>query len=115
MISAIKKPFIDTFLKEARKYNIIDGVVLFGSVITEKCCEESDVDLIVVSKAKNSDELYACLDKVLTRCLDVQMTDFDCLQLNSFDELFKPVDFFTLGLWETGAYFIAYDRNGVYV
>lgn len=46
-VADIKEKYIKNIVESARECAYIDRVVLFGSGITDKCTEESDIDLAV--------------------------------------------------------------------
>ena len=68
-IADIKQDYISNIVDAARKCDIIDRVLLFGSSIDERCKESSDIDLAVFgnlnpSKALSSKK-YECFARQL--------------------------------------------------
>ena len=46
----VKKVYIENIIKSAEKCNKIDAIVLFGSSLEDRCKDESDIDIAVISR-----------------------------------------------------------------
>lgn len=49
-IADIKKTYIENIIQSAERCNKIDAIVLFGSSLEDRCKDESDIDIAVISK-----------------------------------------------------------------
>ena len=50
LVSSIKEEYVKNIINCASLCNKIDAIILFGSVLEERCTEKSDIDFVVVSK-----------------------------------------------------------------
>lgn len=57
LVADIKKDFIEKIIRSAENCPIIDKIMLFGSSITNRCKEGSDVDFAVFSTMSENDWL----------------------------------------------------------
>ncbi|MCD8014504.1 MAG: nucleotidyltransferase domain-containing protein [Lachnospiraceae bacterium] len=53
-IADIKKDYVENIIKTAPLCRSIAEIILFGSVLEERCTESSDIDLLIVSEKKKS-------------------------------------------------------------
>ena len=49
-IADIKTEHIENIIKSAEKCNKIEAIVLFGSSLEDRCREESDIDIAIISR-----------------------------------------------------------------
>lgn len=66
MVADIMVVSLKKYLKIFPEFSIVKKIILFGSTLEERCCEESDVDLYVVhdgTRKEFSDFLYEILEK----------------------------------------------------
>lgn len=49
-IADIKKMYIENIVKNAESCDKIDAIILFGSSLEDRCKDESDIDIAVISK-----------------------------------------------------------------
>lgn len=95
-VNTLKKPFVDCLLAKAKEIPEIDGIVLFGSCLTENCRLDSDVDFFLVSKEKLYENVQyrERINAMLFECVAVQETQFDMLELESISRLEHDESFF---------------------
>ena len=53
-VAEIKQKYIRNIIDAARECDLIDRVVLFGSSLQERCCENSDIDIAVFGNQPRS-------------------------------------------------------------
>ena len=56
-VADIKKKYVDNIIDAAKKCDIIEKVILFGSSIEDRCQESSDIDIAVFGKQIRSKAL----------------------------------------------------------
>ena len=49
-VADLKKGYIENIIENAGKCNKIDAVILFGSSLESRCKEDSDIDIVIISK-----------------------------------------------------------------
>ena len=72
-VADIKQKYMNNIVDAARKCDLIDRVVLFGSCIDERCKESSDIDLAVFGKETR----YRALSSKKYERFARQLYDFD--------------------------------------
>ena len=113
-INIIKKPFIDVLIEKILDFEEIDGVILFGSVLTENCTEESDIDMFFVTKADiGAWEYNTKLTALMDSCHDVVETDVDLLTIKSFDEFYTKQNILLDNIRQTQSFKIIFDRGDI--
>ncbi|WP_026659983.1 nucleotidyltransferase domain-containing protein [Butyrivibrio sp. AC2005] len=68
MVADYKAEIIRHIISTAKKCPDIDAIMLFGSVLEERCKEKSDIDIVIISKKtvnyfKAIDEIYQKKEK----------------------------------------------------
>ncbi len=92
MIADIKEEYVANILEKADICSNISSIYLFGSVLSEECNEDSDIDLLVVSDIPRS-RLYKT--KSYSRFLtglhdkDDYYQQYDVICVHGMDELKK--------------------------
>lgn len=113
-INSIKKPFVDKLLEQVKYCSLIDGIILFGSVLTENCCTDSDVDFFIVTQADiYSVEYNEQLTLLMSQCYAVQETETDILTISTFADFFTKENVLLNDIRERNAYCIIYKRGVV--
>lgn len=49
-VADIKKKYIQNIIESASKCKSIEAVILFGSALEERCTDNSDIDIAIISK-----------------------------------------------------------------
>lgn len=94
-VADIKKDVIENIIKAASACTKICQIILFGSVIENRCQEESDVDMLVVSETTRS-RLYK--DKGYQEFLkrmhekDEYEQRYDVICVHGMEELYQKQD-----------------------
>lgn len=93
-VAEIKRDYIENIISSASQCKAISEIVLFGSALEERCREQSDIDIVIVSKytvnilSKNKgfsrfvEQIYS---------LDFSQ-EYDRLYFNSLDEIANKMD-----------------------
>ena len=82
-VSEFKVKYIEHLLNICKDFDFIEKVILFGSVVEERCKETSDIDIVILgSKTKSS-----CLDSVAFRRFKLLLFEFDFSQ--DYDILYE--------------------------
>ena len=94
-ISEYKQKQVEEMIQKAPSCQLIDQIVLFGSVLREDCKDESDIDVVIISKVSvsklsQSKRYRAYWEKIYK--LDDFKTDFDILYFNTYDDIVKQKD-----------------------
>ena len=90
-VADVKKIYIENIIKSAEKCNKIDAIVLFGSSLEDRCEDESDIDIAVISKYTVSrlcqyKSFRDFTDSVYSINVD---QNYDILYFKSLDEIVK--------------------------
>lgn len=99
-VADIKKDVIENIIKAASVCTRICQIILFGSVIEDRCQEDSDVDMLVVSDTTRS-QLYK--DKGYQEFLkrlhakDGYEQMYDVICVNGIEEIYQKQD--SIGLF----------------
>ena len=95
-VNVIRKPFIDTLIKNAKDVPQLDGIIIFGSSVREDCTEKSDVDILFIASTVDfDDEAYSlAILRLLQSCYKVQMIATDFFTIRSFNDLFADTPFY---------------------
>ena len=85
-VADLKERYIYNIVDAAKKCNYIDSIVLFGSSISERCKEESDIDIAVFGNVSKSRCLTSKSFKDFAKNLylfDDYEQNYDILYFNS--------------------------------
>lgn len=114
-VADIKKPIIENIVIIASICKEIDYVILFGSSLEDKCTEQSDIDLAIISNVTRSKFLRSnSYDRFTTALynIDDEQT-YDILQFNSMEDLERRDSLVCKDIVNKGK--IIYRRNAVHV
>ena len=108
MVADYKAEIIRHIISTAKKCPDIDAIMLFGSVLEERCKEKSDIDIVIISKKtvnalsdRKSFNEISCYDdisndiknKIDADYYDLYLLDFaqeyDFLYFKSIDEIYQ--------------------------
>ena len=108
-----KRTYVDALLKELNKkqYSFIQGIIVFGSCITHKCTDKSDIDLIYVMEQSDILDKGDLLLDLYRACYDVLQTNVDTLYVDSFDEFYKGASTLHSCLLRDNSYRVVYRRS----
>lgn len=88
-VADIKKPIIENIIMIANICKEIDYIILFGSSLEDKCTEQSDIDLAIISNVTRArlfrSNSYDRFTTALYNINDEQT--YDILQFNSMQDL----------------------------
>lgn len=90
-VADMKKPIIEKIIMIANICKEIDYIILFGSSLEDKCTEQSDIDLAIISNITRAKFLRSNSYSKFTTALykiDEEQT-YDILQFNSMEDLKK--------------------------
>lgn len=90
-VADMKKPTIEKIILLANGCKEIDYIILFGSSLEDKCTEQSDIDLAIISNTTRAKFLRSNSYNKFTTALyriDEEQT-YDILQFNSMEDLKK--------------------------
>ena len=95
-VNVLRKPFIDTLVKNAKTVTQLEGIVVFGSSVREDCTEKSDVDILFIASAVDFDDTSYSLAilELLQSCYSVQMVETDFFTIRSLNDLFADTSFY---------------------
>lgn len=93
-VAEIKRNYIENIISSASQCKAISEIILFGSALEERCCEQSDIDIVIVSKCAIN---ILCKNKGFSKFVEqIYSLDFaqeyDRLYFNSLDEIEKKMD-----------------------
>lgn len=93
-VAEIKRNYIENIISSASQCKAISEIILFGSALEERCCEQSDIDIVIVSKYAIN---ILCKNKGFSKFVEqIYSLDFaqeyDRLYFNSLDEIEKKMD-----------------------
>lgn len=88
-VADIKKPIIEKIILIARSCKEIDSIILFGSSLENKCTEQSDIDLAIISSTTRAKFLRSnSYQKFTTALYHIdEEQQYDILQFNSMEDL----------------------------
>jgi len=79
-------------ISKASSCELIDQIVLFGSALSDSCKEDSDIDVVVISKAGVSklsqNKRYRAYWNMIYGIDDFK-TEFDVLYFSSYEDILK--------------------------
>ena len=114
-VADIKKSIIENIITIADVCKEIDYIILFGSSLEDRCTEQSDIDLAIISNITRTKFLRSkSYDKFTTALynIDDEQT-YDILQFNSLEDLQKKDSAVCRDIVSKGK--IIYRRNAVHV
>lgn len=88
-VADIKKRYIENIISSASKCKQIDYIILFGSALEERCTDESDIDIAIISKytIDRLSKLESYL-KFITEVYDLNLyQEYDRLYFKSLSEI----------------------------
>lgn len=94
-VAEIKRDNIQNIINAASKCAHIQEIILFGSALEERCTDESDIDIVIISNVSRS-RLYRL--KTYAEFLtslhkdDDYMQQYDVICVNGKDQLIKNKD-----------------------
>lgn len=90
LVSEYKKQQIEEMIQKAADCALIDQIILFGSSLNSDCKENSDIDVVIISKASVSklsqNKRYRAYWERIYR-LDSFKTDYDILYFTSYEDI----------------------------
>lgn len=90
LVSEYKKRQIEEIIEKASSCELIDQIILFGSTISDSCTENSDIDIVVISKASVSklsqNKRYRAYSNMIYG-IDNFKTEFDVLYFSSYEDI----------------------------
>lgn len=110
-INVLKKPFVDVFVEEMKKIEEVKGLILFGSAITERCREDSDVDILLIISHQDFWAKAHDIGLVYRKAMNVQDTDFDVLPVDSMEKFMTGESMLYMHLRDSGEYKILFERD----
>lgn len=114
-VADIKKPIIENIVMIANICKEIDYIILFGSSLEDKCTEQSDIDLAIISNVTRAKLLRSNgYDRFTTALynIDDEQT-YDILQFNFMEDLKKRDSVVCKDIVNKGK--IIYRRKAVHV
>lgn len=89
LVSSIKEEYVKNIINCASLCNKIDTIILFGSVLEERCTEKSDIDFVVVSKYTVSQlERLKSFNNFISSIYGTEyIQDYDILYMKSLNEI----------------------------
>jgi predicted nucleotidyltransferase len=111
-VADIKADTIKKIIMLAEKCDKIDYIILFGSSVEERCTEQSDIDMAVVSNVTRS-RLFGSkkYDDFTSGLYGIDFEqDYDILQFNSIEKIKNSKDFVCKDIISKGK--ILYKRVG---
>lgn len=90
-VADIKINEIKNIISNAKECKSIDYIILFGSSLEERCNEESDIDIAIISNITRS-RLYRAKDyrDFLANVYKYNLKqEYDIIQFNSFEDIKK--------------------------
>jgi len=111
-VADIKAEIIKQILELAPICRKIDYIYIFGSSVEERCTEQSDIDMAIVSnvtrsKLFNARDYRDFTDKLYS--IDIEQ-EYDILQFNSVEAIKKSRDFVCKDILSKGK--LLYSRKG---
>lgn len=104
LVADIKHGAIENIIKMAEACDKIDYIYLFGSSLENRCTEESDIDLAIVSSVTRS-RLFRLKSYDTFVCglykYDKEQ-EYDILQFNSVDKILNSAEFVCSDIAEKG-------------
>lgn len=94
-VAEIKLKYIQNIIESASKCTHIQEIILFGSALEERCTDESDIDIVIISNVARS-RLYRL--KTYTEFLsslhqnDDYVQQYDVICVNGREQLIKNKD-----------------------
>lgn len=89
-VSEYKKAQIEEMIQKASDCTVIDQIILFGSSISSDCKENSDIDVVIISKESVSklsqNKRYRAYWERIYQ-LDCFKTDYDVLYFTSYEDI----------------------------
>jgi len=93
-VAEIKKNHIQNIISNASKCQSIDAIILFGSALEERCTDESDIDIAIISKytVDGLSRLKSYSD-FIRNIYEMDMSqEYDKLYFKSFSEIEQKQD-----------------------
>jgi predicted nucleotidyltransferase len=112
-VADIKADTIKKIIMLAEKCDKIDYIILFGSSVEERCTEQSDIDIAVVSNVTRS-RLFGSkkYDDFTSGLYGIDFEqDYDILQFNSIEKIKNSKDFVCKDIISKGK--LLYKREAV--
>lgn len=95
LVAELKKKNIENIISAASKCEHIQEIILFGSALEERCTDESDIDIVIVSNVSRS-RLYRlkAYAEFLTSLHkdDDYLQQYDVICVKGKDQLLKNKD-----------------------
>lgn len=93
-VAEIKRDSIMNIIEAAEGCDKIDEIILFGSSLEERCSEQSDIDIAVISNAKRAKLFNSrAYNEFIRKMYRYRMgQDYDILQFNSIDDIWNSKD-----------------------
>lgn len=110
-INVLKKPFIDAYAEELKKISKIKGLIIFGSAVTERCREDSDVDCIIIC---TNEDMWNCgyeLFQAYEKATDIMHVEQDLLSIPDMQTFYSKQTLLFEHLRESGEYKIIFERK----
>jgi len=89
-VSEYKKQQIEEIINKASDCTMIDQIILFGSSLNSDCKKNSDIDVVIISKASVSklsqNKRYRAYWERIYK-LDSFQTDYDVLYFTSYEDI----------------------------
>lgn len=89
-VSEYKRQQIEEIISKASDCAIIDQIILFGSSLNSDCKENSDIDVVIISKASVSklsqNKRYRAYWERIYK-LDSFQTEYDVLYFTSYEDI----------------------------
>ena len=104
LVADIKADTIKKIIMIAQNCNKIDYIYVFGSSVEERCKEQSDIDLAIISNVTRA-KLFQSkeYDEFLDTLYDIDIEqDYDILQFNSVEALKTRKDFVCMDILNKG-------------
>lgn len=112
-VADIKADIIKKIMQLAAECDKIDYVFVFGSSVEERCTEESDIDIAIVSNISRS-RLFrtASYDRFVTGLYEINLNqDYDILQFDSLRDITEGRENVCFDIKNKGA--LLYERLAV--
>lgn len=88
-VSSNKVNYIKNIVDCASLCNKIDAIILFGSALEERCTDDSDIDIVIVSKytVTQLEKLKSFNDFINSIFGDEYIQEYDILYMKSLSEI----------------------------
>lgn len=91
-VSEYKKKHIEEIIDKASTCHLIDQIILFGSTLSDECGENSDIDIVIISKESVSklsqNKRYRAYWNMIYGVDDFN-TEYDILYFSSYEDIIK--------------------------